>query len=189
MTQYILINGPAGVGKDTLGAMLREQLALQNKKAIIDKFAAPLKRAVAAFMNLSDAEFQFYFETPEKNQPQRRFYGQTPRQALINFSEQYAKMTFGGRVFSMLCLDRNRDNDLVIITDCGFEIEADTIFAKAEKVLLVRLVREGLTFAGDSREYVQNHPYVEVRTDCDVGDSLRQLMTAANDWMKQGSML
>lgn len=183
MTRYILLNGPAGVGKDTLGGMLQEQLAKRGIKAIEDKFAMPLKRGVAAFMGLSDAEYRYYFETPEKNEPQRRFYGQTPRQALINFSEQYAKMTFGNRVFAKLCLDRNRDNDVVIITDCGFTAEAEEVIAKADKVLLVRLEREGLGFAGDSREYVDN-PDLTVSTSVDVADSLRDLVSAVTDWMR-----
>lgn len=185
MPKYLLLNGPAGVGKDTLGAMAKESLNSSGYPVKLDKFSAPLKSAVAAFLGLSPAEFEYYFETPEKEKPQTRFCGVTPRQALINFSEDYAKPTFGEAVFAKACLERNKNFEgIVIITDCGFTIEANTIFdAMGRNAFLVCLEREGLTFEGDSREYVARpHGYVD--TGNEVGVSLQQLMVQVNTWLK-----
>jgi len=186
MTKYLLINGPAGVGKDTLGQLIAEYLTNVGETVLLDKFAAPLKKSVGDFLDLTAAERKYYFETPEKNKPQDRFHGATPRQALINFSEAWAKPTFGQPVFAKKCVERNAGlNAVVVVTDCGFTIEADVIYGQAESgdVMLVALERDGLTFESDSREYIMNRPRVRISTDSDVMESHEKLKAAVNEWL------
>lgn len=186
MPKYILLNGPAGVGKDTLGEMLAEKLRKDGRDVYVDKFAAPLKDTVAQFFNLSPSDRKFYFETPEKEKAQARFCMATPRQALINFSENWAKPTFGQSIFAKLCLERNADFDgIVIITDCGFTVEYTTVRDALPNgsTFLVRLERAGMTFDGDSREFI-NEPRGCVDTGLDISESMKMLTMQAESWLE-----
>ena len=160
MNKIILLNGPAGSGKDSLGSFLVPKL----NKASIYKFATPIKKAVAAMFNLSPEEYQFYFETPEgKNNPSPRFFNKTPRQWLISFSEDFAKVHGGKDVFGKIMTTNLRPafaNNMVenvIITDSGFQPEAEAVISSFRgecEFFLVRIHRNGFKFDGDSRGYI-----------------------------------
>jgi len=160
MNKIIFLNGPAGSGKDSIGNFLVPKL----NKASIYKFATPIKKAVAAMFNLSPEEYQFYFETPEgKNNPSPRFFNKTPRQWLISFSEDFAKVHGGTAVFGKLMANnltpafRNNMVNNVVITDSGFKPEADAlidVFRDECEFFLIRIHRNGFKFDGDSRGYI-----------------------------------
>jgi hypothetical protein len=160
MNKIIFLNGPAGSGKDSIGNFLVPKL----NKASIYKFATPIKKAVAAMLNLSPEEYQFYFETPEgKNNPSVRFFGKTPRQWLISFSEDFAKKHGGtdvfGRIMATNLTPAFRTNmvENVVITDSGFQPEAEALinaFRGECEFFLIRLHRNGFKFEGDSRGYI-----------------------------------
>lgn len=164
--RIILLNGPAGSGKDSIGKEILNQGLTYSK---IRKFAEPLKRAVSAFFNLTPAEYDFYFETYEgKNTRSYRFFGLTPREWLIKFSEDYAKVNGGKDVFGVLLADEIEKDfkegyETIIVTDSGFQDEALALLRKFDgkaDVLIVRLHRNGYTFAGDSRGYITFKDFV-----------------------------
>jgi hypothetical protein len=155
---YIIFNGPPKSGKDTVGNACHKLLMNEGVNCVKEKFAKPLKDAVAAFLSLTDEEREYFFENPKaKDTPSERFFGSTPRQMLISFSEDWAKK-YGKDVFGKLMLERTKNlaRDVVVITDCGFREELIPILTKTYSgFYLIRLKREGTSFEGDSRSYMQ----------------------------------
>lgn len=161
--KIIFLNGPAGSGKDTLGNGL--MMLRTWPSAMTMKFSEPLKRQVSEILALTKAEEEFYFETQEgKSFRSERFNGLTPRQALIIHSEEFAKKVGGHGVFgkyaaSVIKKEFAKDEELntIIFTDSGFVAEAEavmTAFGDTCEYWLVRIHRDGCTFDGDSRNYL-----------------------------------
>lgn len=165
--KVVLLNGPSGSGKTTLGRGVAELMGAKNATAF--GFADDLKRAVHCVHGLFDTPFD-QFENC-KNTPMEEFYGKTPRQAYIDFSESYMKLMYGKDIFARMCA-RKIDNlydklnwgadsimevdHFFIMTDCGFDSEAEHLiryFGK-DNIFLIRLARPGRTFVGDSRNYI-----------------------------------
>lgn len=170
MTKIILFNGPPRSGKDTLAAMLQGELSASKAMLFtsVEKFAAPLKRtACSIYCNGNTQEWYKYDSAELKDTPSDNFFGKTPREVQIAISEQYMKPVHGEAVFGKM-LVKNIKRALVtaegtkppydgfLISDSGFRQEAEELIKEfgAENVILVRLVREGFTYEGDSRDYI-----------------------------------
>ncbi len=155
MPKFIVLNGPKKSGKDTIGNAIYSELVWRGIPAVRDKFAAPMKAAVAAFLGLDEKLALHYFENQDiKDTPSKYFLGVTPRSMLISFSEDWVKPNFGKETFGELMLHRHEDKDrgVVVITDCGFNEELEP-FDKSD-IAVVRLKRYGTNFDGDSRGYI-----------------------------------
>lgn len=148
--RIILFNGPPGCGKDTAAQALAPEYTEL-------KFAWHLKECVHKIFGLDGppvAEYEKYKDDPE-------FLGGnvTLRQAYIQLSEHFFKPLFGPRYFGEIVARwiEERNLDKVTISDSGFAEEAQALvdtFGK-ENITLVRLHREGCTFEGDSRGYLE----------------------------------
>lgn len=158
MQKIVLINGPAGSGKDTAALLLKEEFSGE-----IVKFATPLKDAATAIYCGNNRNLFNQFDTYEKKGiPDPQFMGLSCRQAQINISEEFLKKQHGEEVFGQM-LKNKISNWLKLgvqgpffVSDSGFVPEAE-VLVKAfgrENVILIRLRREGHTFDGDSRGYV-----------------------------------
>jgi DNA polymerase III delta prime subunit len=161
--KVILFNGPPGSGKDTLAAELSNKLSYYDMETINHKFAYAIKKPVKEMFNLTDKEYNKYFESPEKDEPQTRFQNKTPREVLISFSEKWAKPLFGKRIFGTIAgqyIVNNylKDIDFVIFSDCGFEEEVKGLadYVGEANIVVFNLFRENTGFKNDSRNYVQN---------------------------------
>jgi hypothetical protein len=183
MKSLILLNGPPRCGKDTAGAILGEQIEMPW---MTEKFSAALKDATHLLYRLA-WPCDHYEDT--KDVPTSAFLGLTPRQAYIGVSERYMKPTHGEDVFGRFLaesIQRSTPNiETVIITDSGFLAEARHVAALAERVLAVRIHREGCTFDGDSRSYwpVPNKwECVEVVNPGDM-DGFRRVLEPVVEWV------
>jgi len=142
----VALNGPPHVGKDTLG----DRIALMRDDVGLFKFAQPLHEAAEAFGH-GDKEAVGWS-------------GMTGRQFRIWLSEEVFKPRFGSDVFGSILAGRLTSaaptSRVAVITDCGFFDELDKVAAQLplKRIILVRLIRDKLTFAGDSRDYVRDHP-------------------------------
>lgn len=166
----ILINGAPRSGKDFAGRMLSDDLP---GRWVVTKFAAEVKeRCHAAYgivNTLGTPAPDDYFEDV-KDEPCDRFFGLTPRQAYIHFSETYLKAVHGEDIFGRLLLGRiNRIRTGAsayglcqgfIITDSGFVPEAEVLVKEfgPEDITLIRLHRPGYTFEDDSRSLIDLCP-------------------------------
>jgi hypothetical protein len=158
----IFINGPAGSGKDTAGKLIELCTYDVPQGGIapmvhLMKFAAPLKRAVHALLGIENATIDAY-EGPAKEEQHAEFFGVTPRQAYIAMSEKLAKPLWGQDFFGLVAMRAalRHPHSMVVFTDSGFAREAMPLIAQVgtKRCLLIRLHRDGKTFEGDIRSYI-----------------------------------
>lgn len=168
MSKIILLNGPPSSGKDTAARHIREFVPFMDftdKWTVrLDRMSMPIKRAFAGTMGLpidEDGNVQPWESRKEEIIPQ---FGVSYRQWQINFSERFMKPLFGEAIFGELLVARIRRRfekgiaNLIVVPDCGFPIEIQTLYNAVrtpEDILLIRCHRHGFTFAGDSRHYVR----------------------------------
>ena len=154
--KFVLMNGPPGCGKDTAAANLVPYLAFKHLK-----FAAPIKRMVAALLGCDLRTLEETKDIPNRilryeNSLIKR--DDTPRGLLIALSEELLKPRYGNSYFgNALWFEAiSSGNRLFVISDCGFEGEVGRLIDSAGKAncLLVRIHREGHDFTNDSRSYL-----------------------------------
>lgn len=172
MTHVVFLNGPPRSGKDTIGRIITD--AVPGARAV--KFAHALKVAThALFAGLQGRQVDLdkhgygignFHELHEddvyeycKGDPRPEFFDKTPREAYIAVSELLCKPLFGPAFFGRILRDeivRNPTVPVWAITDSGFADEAVPIIQAVGRhnCTLVRAYREGCTFAGDSRSYI-----------------------------------
>ncbi len=140
--KFILLNGPAGSGKDTIAAALCE--ALENSRH--EKFAYPIKHGIAAAFRMTQEQYQHYFESQAKNAETEFFLGRTPRSVLIDFSEIFMKPRLGHKVFAELfCrrIEHAQSDTIFVVSDCGFSDECEELVRQfgERNVVVYRLQR------------------------------------------------
>ncbi len=166
--KVIIFNGPPSSGKDT--AATRTANYLNGRHAVGGlipfrpahyKFADPLKAAVHQLLAVpfSCAHYEKEFGNEWKDQPQKEFYGRTPREAYIGISETFAKPLFGDGVFGRVLARRfrmDKQSNVAVVSDGGFIDELVPVVLEfgADNVLVVRVTRPGCSFVGDSRSYL-----------------------------------
>jgi len=182
MTKIFLLNGPAGSGKDTAAAHLQEYF-----EGKLVKFATPLKKAATAIYCDGDEKLFEHFDTFErKGIPEEIFFGKSCRQVQINISEYFLKPMHGEDVFGQILKQRikraSTNYNLFFVSDSGFAPEAEVLIKEfgSENVVLIRIHRDGHTFDGDSRNYINldQHnvrTYDIVNPNEDVGTFLSRL--------------
>jgi hypothetical protein len=155
--KLVLLNGPAGSGKDTAGRALAVQMG-----AKVVRFASPLKLATHALYGLDGAPADAFEHVKEAHSG--LFFGLSPRQAYIEVSERMIKPALGNDFFGRVLAQRLvglRDSfiELAVATDSGFVGEALPVVEAigAANVLLIRLHAEGrgCSFRGDSRGHIK----------------------------------
>lgn len=187
----ILLNGPPGSGKDYAADIIAEAPDLTVSKY---KFSEPLKEAACAILEISRVELE-----AGKNKVDPLF-GVTLRQIQIDISEKWMKPCYGKDIFGRIALSRmseeiqwNDENeedqpDCFVISDSGFDTEAKVLLQLfgSENVLLIRLSREGKTFFGDSRSYIELD---DVRTIDIYNDGNKKfdslLLKMVKDWINE----
>lgn len=155
--RIIVFNGPLGSGKSTAARFLAGWLKQSGANVITDSFAAPMKHLISTLLGAK------YMEMP-KDVPVAELRGDSVRQFLIWFSEEVIKPRYGADFFGRMLLYRAlryADNlpDYVVVDDSGFDAEFGPV---SEDATLIRVVREGCSYVGDSRGYltVKNPDYV-----------------------------
>jgi hypothetical protein len=160
--KIILFNGPPRCGKDTASNFLGSRHGINN--TIPMKFAAPLHAAAKSC--LPESSLLYYSE--EHKDEIIPALGVSYRQLCINLSEDHFKPTYGVDIFGRLAaasissFEQEKQRHCVlnettyIFSDSGFAYESQAVIDMAgpENVTLVRIYREGCSFSGDSRSYI-----------------------------------
>lgn len=153
MAKVIILNGPAGCGKDTLAMALVEMGFAKGTT----RFKNPMFNIALAALG-PDAYHDFldgYDDRARKEKPEDFLNGLSRRQFMIAISEQFVKPVFGDDYFGKYLSGNLPDGDEVfVVSDGGFASEVTPIVAAGHDVRIVRLHRDGYTFIGDSRGYL-----------------------------------
>lgn len=157
MHKFLLLNGPPHCGKDTVTSELVQYIQFQHIK-----FAGPMKRALAALLDIPESAIENYKDIQsvvlQHTGTTTKEHRDTLRQYLIAMSEDFLKPRYGndffGRVFWQHA--KNSALPLIVASDCGFVEEVERVVSNAGKrnCILVRIHRSGCTFDGDSRSYM-----------------------------------
>ena len=154
MTKIIILNGPAGAGKDTIGNALAK-----DYNCITTSFKRPMFEIAASVLG-ARAFSKFitaYNDRDQKEIPHGFLGGKTCREFMIWISESVVKPLFGNQQFGKLMSEHIQLCDegfCFVCTDGGFHEEVIQLVEDGHDVTVVRLFMEGKTFAGDSRDYI-----------------------------------
>jgi hypothetical protein len=152
----IFINGPPRSGKDTVADYL------VTKGYTKMKMAGVLFDDIKKILNLTDEQYNLYREE-KKDEP--LVFDTTLRQISINYSEKVAIPRHGQYYWSKIFLEnaRNSGFDKIVVSDLGFQREYDYFLNSLrfpyEQFSVIRIEREGCSFANDSREYVSSFDF------------------------------
>jgi hypothetical protein len=162
--KLILFNGPPRAGKDTASRIFRELLGDSHTSGH-EKFSRPLKGAFAGMMNVhmnEDFVVDHYEDHKDEIVPELDVSFRRWQQ---DYSEKFMKPLYGKDVFARLLIGRidripwfSRP-DFIVVSDCGFQNEVDYVLDQKMfwQIYVVRIMRNGTSFEGDTREWVR-HP-------------------------------
>lgn len=155
----IFLNGPPRCGKDTLADKIK---AIIPSKIAHLKFAEEVKKGTHEYFGCPKDIPADYYENV-KDEPLDIFEGKTPREAYIWYSEEYMKPKHGKDIFGRLLAGKinTQKEDIIVISDSGF-IEEFYPVSELNDFTLVKIIRNSLNFAKDSRSYWVNAFYPDV---------------------------
>lgn len=181
--KIVFINGPKGVGKDTIGNLLAE-----NFSGTTLKMARPIKEMLRVVFALNDDEYNYFVEGSGKDVACDRFFGYSPRSLMIDFSEQWAKRLFGQDVFGKLWLhNQSQIKPICFVTDTGFGAETHPITSHfgPQNCALIRLHRLGLGYQDDSRGYVELNGILacDISTDTTIKETFNNAIQFVHNFL------
>lgn len=149
----VVLNGPPGSGKDTIAKAFAERF-VANVASFKFELYLYAHRCVKEFINF--AEFRMLCtHRILKDEPTDALFGFSPRQFLIHVSEKIIKPIHGNDYFGKAFVRQIADvNNLVIVTDGGFDAEIDVFYNHGIDHVIVQVYRDGTSFDGDSRRYL-----------------------------------
>lgn len=158
--KIVFLNGPPRAGKDEAGvALLRG-----HPDCRLYAMKRPLDGALRGFFGVDERTWALWEQHKDEcNEafPFSDWGDKTFRETKISFSEEWAKKLFGQSVFGRMALfNLQRDQGfsryaLTAVTDSGFLHEALPLIEAVgpTNALVVRIMRDGKSFDGDSRSY------------------------------------
>lgn len=186
--KLIIFNGPPRSGKNTMLSLLMDavEVGICPNSVLPFSYKWVLCEGVAKRYNLSPLEvWNLNDNTDTKDLPDERFNGLSVRQALIYESEDVIKVELGkdgvaDKTFENLKLEHGEKllRSVLATPDGGFDNEMDAFqrffWVPREDILLVRMLRDGHDYTGDSRNYIPN-PDLIIENNGDKKDLRRHL--------------
>ena len=167
----MILNGPPHCGKDTIANIL------QNEYDVLHySMKSSLIKAAAGVAGVSEGKLHMLLNNRDtKETPLAGLAGLSPRKLLIHTSEAVVKPLFGKGVFGEREAERckqaiSEGHHSIVYSDGGFpeELQAMADVLGEDNILLVRLRRDGFTFDGDSRTYLDpigDMPYLDIKLE------------------------
>lgn len=157
MSKVIILNAPPSSGKDIAADWIVAKYGAQHLR-----FKDQLYRVAAQVAGIPLTRMVTLASDREYKEKPARFFrvgGKfvTPRQWLIHCSENIVKPLLGKDFFGK-SLANSIESDIVVVSDGGFPEELVPVLAAGHDVYVLRIVRDGYTFEGDSRKYFDTSP-------------------------------
>lgn len=159
-TKVLILNGPPSSGKDSLAERMALGFGAKHRS-----FKSRLFTLTRYFYGVSQAQWDKWYTTEGKGVPRAELDFQSCREALIFVSEVVTKPNFGNAYFGNAALKTMPDDGSVyVFSDGGFPSEIRPFLDVDFEVVVVRLHREGHTFAKDSRRYLTTAQFAGERS-------------------------
>jgi hypothetical protein len=146
----IILNSPAGSGKDTVGDLLVNNLGYTKLE-----YKTALYKMTTELYGLDYDSFMSVHLDRDKKDSVIFHNGMTTRQLLIEASETVFKPRYGKTYLGVFILPEVNKYDKVVITDGGFidEMKHTIVNSKfnQNEVLIMKLLRDECNWEGDSR--------------------------------------
>jgi ATPase family associated with various cellular activities (AAA) len=157
--KIIMLNGPPGSGK-TLAV---RALSAALEKVRVYAMKAPMVEAIKAMYGLTDQQWEQLDEHPTKDKITPVLLGSTAREVQISMFINYLRETHGEDALGKLAVLALRSSIMryVIIDGVGREAEVHPLIKHfhASQCLLLKFYREGYSFDGDVRSYIDLENY------------------------------
>ncbi len=177
--RIVLLNGPPRCGKDTAARTFSLGGAFVH-----DKFSLPIKRAFAAVMGVPVHDNLNVYPYEDYKEQVIPALGVSYRKWQQDFAEKMMKPTCGHDVFARLLIERLaplrviRSVTTVLVSDCGFQIEADVLEQAGLDVRVIQLHRDGCSYSGDTREYVEGKRTVKIDNNGKIQELTEKIWAA-----------
>ena len=150
MHQVVIFNGPPGSGKDTLANYYEDCLGYQHLR-----FKDGLVPLVLKAYKITQEWFTARYTRDLKDVPCPELCGMSPRQSLINMSENVIKPAFGESAFGDIVARQIDMTRTTVFSDGGFIEELRPVVDKvgADNVIIIQISRPNCSFDNDSRSY------------------------------------
>lgn len=180
MLKVVVFNGPPRSGKGVIAKYLTEGINTEDNSipAFHIEFKDELFKVCANFLGKSVKGFLSKYDercedvvnaAPLESLPEwyKDYTGTinqrvvntqySKREFLIHVSENVIKPSFGNSAFGNALVNNLPEEGYVFISDSGFKDELQPVIDRVgeDNVLVVRINREGCTFEGDSRNYLE----------------------------------
>lgn len=155
--KVVILNAPPNSGKDYFVEQLKERgiheiggLEWHHQ----EMKSAPVEM-VKLFYNLTDYGVEFLSSRENKEIPSSTLGLKSWREAVIHVSEDVVKPVLGKDVFGMVAAKKLKYG-INIFTDGGFEEEITPIVDEVgeDNIIIIKIEREGSSFEGDSRNWL-----------------------------------
>ena len=173
MNKVIIFNGPPSSGKDLFASMLYDELYYNNVNDNIYTNKLSFKKTLVdltkKYYQISSYEWnKRYDETGLKEVGWDKLGGLSQREALIDMSENKIKPVLGNDFFGKALafyIDVDDCDNYYLVSDGGFKEELQPIIDKVgeDNVIALRLHRDGYDFSGDSRGYIEDDWFPNIR--------------------------
>lgn len=154
MSKVIIFNGAPECGKDIAATAVAEYLQDILQKATHCEFKGQLIRLTKMIFGISDQQWDEWYTRDGKEIPRAELGGRSARGALIFVSEVVMKPNLGLGYFGEFAA--KYEGDILVFSDGGFvsELQPMIDIHGFENIAVVRVRRDGCSFANDSRDYL-----------------------------------